>query len=127
MRVFKTRTFYRWTKEQKLKDEVLKKAVQEIGEGLYEANLGGSVYKKRISIGNRGKSSGSRTLVAFKLNNKAFFIYGFAKNKRSNITFKEEFALKMLAKLYFTYDEKQIDRAIKIGNLLRFYYEKINT
>ncbi|MFZ2485630.1 MAG: type II toxin-antitoxin system RelE/ParE family toxin [Candidatus Rickettsiella isopodorum] len=48
--------------------------------------MGGSVYKKRISIGNRGKSSGSRTLVAFKLNNKAFFIYEFAKNKRSNIT-----------------------------------------
>ena len=105
-------------KEQKLKDEVLRKAVQEIEEGLYEANLGGSVYKKRISIGNRGKSSGSRTLVAFKLNNKAFFIYGFAKNKRSNITLKEEFALKMLAKLYFTYDEKQIDRAIKIGELI---------
>lgn len=118
MRVFKTRSFYRWAKEQKLKDEVLRKAVQEIEEGLYEANLGGSVYKKRISIGNRGKSSGSRTLVAFKLNNKAFFIYGFAKNKRSNITLKEEFALKMLAKLYFTYDEKQIDRAIKIGELI---------
>lgn len=118
MRVFKTRSFYRWAKEQKLKDEVLRKAVQEIEEGLYEANLGGSVYKKRISIGNRGKSSGSRTLVAFKLNNKAFFIYGFAKNKRSNITLKEELALKMLAKLYFTYDEKQIDRAIKTGELI---------
>ncbi|TLY46077.1 MAG: type II toxin-antitoxin system RelE/ParE family toxin [Gammaproteobacteria bacterium] len=118
MRVFKTRSFYRWAKEQKLKDEVLRKAVQEIEEGLYEANLGGSVYKKRISIGNRGKSSGSRTIVAFKLNNKAFFIYGFAKNKRSNITLKEELALKMLAKLYFTYDEKQIDRAIKIGELI---------
>ncbi len=65
MRVFKTRSFYRWAKEQKLKDEVLRKAVQEIEEGLYEANLGGSVYKKRISIGNRGKSSGSRTLDAF--------------------------------------------------------------
>lgn len=74
--------------------------------------------KKRISIGNRGKSSGSRTLVAFKLNNKAFFIYGFAKNKRSNITLKEELALKMLAKLYFTYDERQIDRAIKVGELI---------
>ncbi|MGB8806737.1 MAG: type II toxin-antitoxin system RelE/ParE family toxin [Candidatus Rickettsiella isopodorum] len=118
MRVFKTRSFYRWAKEQKLKDEVLRKAVQEIEEGLYEANLGGSVYKKRISIGNRGKSCGSRTLVAFKLNNKAFFIYGFAKNKRSNITLKEELALKMLAKLYLTYDEKQIDRAIKIGELI---------
>ncbi len=80
--------------------------------------MGGSVYKKRISIGSRRKSSGSRTLVAFKLHNKAFFIYGFAKNKRSNITLKEELALKMLAKLYFSYDEKQIDRAIKAGELV---------
>ena len=46
MLFFKTRSFYRWAKEQKLKDEVLRKAVQEIEEGLYEANLGGSVYKK---------------------------------------------------------------------------------
>ena len=70
---------------------------------------------------------GSRTLVAFKLHNKAFFIYGFAKNKRSNITLKEELALKTLAKLYFTYDEKQIDRAIKAGELIEVFYEKINT
>lgn len=118
MRVFKNRAFHRWAKEQKLDDETLRKAIQEIESGLYEANLGGSVYKKRISIGSRGKSSGSRTLVAFKLHNKAFFIYGFAKNKRSNISLKEELALKMLAKLYFSYDEKQIDRAIKAGELV---------
>ena len=44
MRGFKTRSFYRWAKEQKLKiDEVLRKAVQEIEEGLYEAYLGGSL------------------------------------------------------------------------------------
>ncbi|BBB14841.1 uncharacterized protein RVIR1_03180 [Candidatus Rickettsiella viridis] len=118
MRIFKNKAFSRWVKEQKLTDLSLKKAIQEIGDGLYEANLGGSLFKKRIILGNRGKSSGARTIVAFKLNNSAFFIYGFAKNERSNITLREEHALKALAKVYFSYNEKQINRAIEMGELI---------
>lgn len=118
MRIFKNKAFSRWAKEQKLTDFSLKKAIQEIGDGLYEANLGGSLFKKRIILGNRGKSSGARTIVAFKLNNSAFFIYGFAKNERSNITLREEHALKALTKVYFSYNEKQINRAIEMGELI---------
>jgi hypothetical protein len=94
------------------------KAVNEMRQGLYEANLGGNIYKKRLSIGSRGKRGGIRTIVAFKAHDKVFFIYGFAKNKRDNITHKEEEVLKALAKVYFSYNENQINQAIKVDELI---------
>lgn len=118
MRIFKNKEFQKWQKEIKLTDIILKKAIYEMESGLYDANLGGNVYKKRVALNSRGKSSGARTIIAFKLNNSAFFIYGFAKNERSNITPRENNALKELAKVYFSYDKKKIDHAIKSGELL---------
>lgn len=118
MRIFKNKELHKWQKEVRLSDLTLKKAIYEIESGLYEANLGGNVYKKRVPLDNRGKSGGSRTIIAFKLNNNAFFIYGFSKNKRSNITLRENNALKELAKVYFSYDKKEINHAIKSGELI---------
>ncbi len=115
MRILKNKSFHCWSKELDLTDACLIKAVDEMSHGLYEANLGGSVYKKRVAIGNQGKRGGARTIVAFKTQKKVFFIYGFSKNKKENITHKEEEALKSLAKNYFSYSEKQIEQAIKIG------------
>ena len=38
MRIFKTRLFHRWAADEKLSDEALKKAVDEISNGLVDAN-----------------------------------------------------------------------------------------
>jgi hypothetical protein len=43
-------------------------------------------------------------------------LYGFAKNKRENITRKEEEALKYLAKTYFS--DNRINQAIEAGELI---------
>jgi hypothetical protein len=118
MRILKNKSFHRWAKEVNLKDTNLINAIEEMAEGLYEANLGGHIYKKRISIGNKGKRGGARTIVAFKIHKRAIFIYGFAKNKKDTITFKEEEALKALAKVYVNYEENQINRAIETGELI---------
>ena len=48
-----------------------------MNQGGYEANLGSNFYKKRISVGHKGKSGGVRTILAFKVNDKAFFMYAF--------------------------------------------------
>ena len=118
MTIFKNKFFARWAKEVGIENDSLVKAVQEMEQGLYEANLGGHVYKKRIAVGHRGKSGSTRAILAYKLGSKAIFIYGFAKNKKSNVTKKEEEALKALAKIYFNYDKHQIIHAIKIGELI---------
>jgi len=80
--------------------------------------LGGFVYKKRVSIHGRGKRSGARTLIAFKREDKAFFMYGFAKNQRDDIGDNELKALKRLAKEFFSYSENEIDQAIKTKEII---------
>ena len=91
MRIFKHKAFIRWATDEGLTDKPLKEAVLEMEQGLYEANLGSGLYKKRIAMpgSGKGKSSGYRTLVACKLHDKAFFLYGFAKSERDNITDSE--------------------------------------
>ena len=78
---------------------MLRVAVAEMEEGLIDADLGGHVYKKRVALQGRGKRGGARTLLAYRIGKKAFFMYGFSKNELDNIDDKELKALKQLAAL----------------------------
>ncbi len=118
MRVFKNKVFSKWAAKEGLDDAALLAAVEEMERGLIDADLGGHVVKKRVAIGGRGKSGGARTLLAYKIGNKAFFVYGFAKNARANIRSEELKALKHLAKELLGYSEKAIAEAIKHGALI---------
>jgi len=90
MRIFKTKWFQKWAKKEKVSQKALQRAIEEMERGLVDADLGGHVYKKRVAIQGRGKSGGVRTLIAYQVKDKAFFIYGFAKNKRANISDKSD-------------------------------------
>lgn len=128
MRILKNKPFSQWAKKLKITDKILVTAINEMANGLYEANLGGHIYKKRLPLGHKGKSGGARTIVAFKVNDKAIFIYGFSKGDKSNITKREEESLKDLAKIYFGYDENQINKVIEAGVLIEVHTnEKINS
>ena len=117
MRIFKTKGFSRWAKDEGILDEALQVAVMEIAEGKVEASLGGHVYKKRLAKSGRGKSGGWRTLLAFRIEDKAFFVYGFAKSSRANIGTRELKVLKLLAKELLGYSDEQIAQAITATEL----------
>ena len=72
MQIFQTKWFAHWASKEGLSSQALCAAVAEISQGLVDANLGGHVVKKRVALGGRGKSGGVRTLLAFKMNDKAF-------------------------------------------------------
>lgn len=74
-------------------------AAIEIAAGKYEASLGQKVYKKRVAVGNTGKSRSTRTIVAFNVGGHMFFMYGFTKGKKANITIKEKKALQKIASI----------------------------
>jgi len=101
VRTYKTKIFAHWARRQGLGDDALLDAVEEMEGGKIDANLGGKVYRKRIALRGRGKSGGVRTLIAFKDGDKAFFMFGFAKNERTNISGNELKALKTMAKTLF--------------------------
>jgi len=96
-RVFKTRRFSRWMRKTELSDQALCDAVSEMERGLIDADLGGGVVKKRVPLPGRGKRGGTRTLVATNKSNRWFFVFGFEKNERANVSAKELEALRGIA------------------------------
>ncbi len=82
-------------------------------------NLGGQIFKKRVALSGRGKSSGARTLVAYRIGSTAFFIYGFARNVKDNIRADELKALKASADILLGYNNEELSRAIKAGELIK--------
>ncbi|MCH9643263.1 MAG: type II toxin-antitoxin system RelE/ParE family toxin [Gammaproteobacteria bacterium] len=118
MRIFKTRYFNRWAKAEGLLDERLVFAVSELSSGLYEGDLGSACYKKRIGIMGRGKRGGVRVIIAYEFDNKSFFIYGYAKNVRTNINEKEKIQFRKLSKTFLSLGETKINKLLKLGELI---------
>jgi hypothetical protein len=121
--ILKTRNFARWARKAGLADSLLDQAVLEIGRGLLEADLGGGILKKRIALPGRGKRGSIRTLLATNRNDRWFFVFGFEKNKRANISDNELESLKKLAKHLLGLTAAQITTAIEEGALVEVEYE----
>ena len=85
IRIFKSKWFVKFARKNRISDDALKAAAAEIEAGSFDADLGGHVFKQRIARDGQGKLGGYRTIVLFKQSERAFFVYGFAKNERDNI------------------------------------------
>jgi hypothetical protein len=101
-----------------LNGQDLKNAIEEIKHGLVDADLGGGVLKKRVARQGQGKRSGYRVIIATRYEEHWFFILGFPKNERSNMTKKEEESLKLMAHELLSYTQAQIEQAKKAGSLI---------
>lgn len=118
MAIYKTRWFDRWAKKQELSTDALCEAVREMDAGLFEADLGGGLLKKRIARPGEGKRSGFRTLVATNKGGRWIFVFGFPKNERSNIDKDEQEALKKLSIYLLSLTAPAIDKAQSDGELM---------
>ncbi len=118
MRLFKTRWFHRWARKEKLSDKALQQAIEEMDRGLVDATLGNGVYKKRIAIQSKGKRGGSRTIIAYRTKDKAFYVYGFAKNRRTNISDDELKVFKMVAAELLAHNETMLNHLVKVEELV---------
>lgn len=118
MEIYKNRWFDRWARKQGLTSSSLCAAVREMTAGLYEADLGGGLLKKRIARPGQGKSGGFRTLVATNKGARWVFLFGFPKNERSNIDKDEEQALKTLAAHLMSLTAQALDKAQRAGELI---------
>lgn len=100
-----------------LTDSALCHAVEEMSQGLIDADLGGGVVKKRVGLAGRGKRGGARTLVATNKGNRWFFVFGFEKNERANIADDELEALQDIAADLLARTDSQLDQAVEDGSL----------
>ena len=118
MHIFKTRHFQRWMRKTALGDSDLRKAVLEMTAGLIDADLGGGVVKERIGLAGRGERGGGRTVGATNKGNRWFFVFGFEKNERDNISDAELQALQDYAADLLERTAAQLDAAAADGTLL---------
>ncbi len=119
MTVYLVKGFDDWRSAEGLTDESLCQAVEEIENGLIDARLGAGLIKKRVAAHGRGKSGSCRTIIAFRKGDRSFFIVGFSKNEKDNITKKELKALKAASKLYLGLGTAQIKKAIAARELIK--------
>ena len=120
MPVFKGKQFGRWATGEKVSDDDLCLAAAEAFAGQYDADLGGYLFKKRIARSDGGKSGGYRTILGFRKSDskRIFFLYGFPKNVRANITTRERNALSVNASTLVDATDRHIDNLKAKGTIL---------
>jgi len=124
MRCFKTRHFARWFRKTGLSDALLCQTVDEMRKGLIDANLCRGVVKKRIALPGKGKTGGARTLVATNKRDRWFFLFGFEKTVRANITAEELQGLRIIAGQLLRMAPGQLDEAVRDNSLQEICHEQ---
>ena len=123
MRVFKTRVFDRWAGKAGVTDTALLKAVSDIERGLIDADLGSNLFKQRVALPGRGKSGSTRTLLATRFAGTLYFLFGFGKKDRDNITQRELGIYQSLASTLVVLSNDQIETALKANELMEVQHE----
>ena len=117
MQIFKNTWFQRIARREKITDEILRDAIARAEKCTIDADLGGNAIKQRIARVGQGKSGGYRTIIIYKKEDKAFFVYGFAKSERENIDKNEIDVFKKSAKELLALSDKHIQELIENGAL----------
>lgn len=115
MRVFKNAWFERFARKQGIADLALLDAITRAERGLVDADLGGGLVKQRVARSGQGKAGGFRTIILYRTNERAFFVYGFAKSDRANIDADEEAAFKKAATYVLGLSEAYLAQLISMG------------
>ena len=112
MKRLSTKWFQKWSKKAKLNKQNLLDAISDLEEGLSTADLGSNLFKVRVKREHSGKSSGFRTIILFKADDRAIFLFGFGKNEKENIDKNELQYFKKLGKDLLSLNSKQLEMAI---------------
>ncbi|MGO3870379.1 MAG: type II toxin-antitoxin system RelE/ParE family toxin [Alcaligenes sp.] len=73
------------------------------------------LVKQRVARNGQGKAGGFRTIIFYRTNERAFFVYGFAKSDRANIDADEEAAFKKAAAYVLGLSEAHLAQLISMG------------
>jgi len=117
LRIFKNKRFKKFARKQGISDEQLLEVVKRAEIGLIDADLGDGIIKQRVERQGQGKRSGYRTIMLYRSQERAFFVYGFAKNEQENINLEELAVIREMAALYLTMADKDLKTMIDNADL----------
>ncbi len=113
VRVFKSKRFAKFARKERINDLRLCEAVKDAEQGQIDADYGGGVIKQRIARQGEGKSGGYRSIILYRRGERAFFVYGFAKNEQANIDASDERDFKELAKVLLAASDEDLKKLIE--------------
>ncbi len=108
MRIFKLKDFVRFQRKERISDAALRGAIDLIEARRIDADLGSGLIKQRLARAGQGKSGGYRTVIAVRRGDRAVFLFGFAKNERSNIDADELDEFRRLARGFLGLTAQQL-------------------
>lgn len=121
---YKLKDFAKWAKKQRIGDWVLINTIEEMNNGLLGDRIGSFIFKKRIGIGGKGKRGGARTIICFKKDELAVFLYGYAKNEQVDISLSDVEMLREFAKGLLELSKSDLEKREQEGKLIKI--EEIN-
>ena len=118
VRVFKTTAFQKFAFRENVSDASLKDAIERAEAGSIDANLGGGLIKQRVARRGAGRSGGYRTIIIFRTDTRAVFVFGFAKSQRANLEKRENDVFKKAAKLVLAFSEDDMNSEVASGRMI---------
>ena len=118
MNIYKDKGFDRYARRQNISDGDLCEAIERAERGLIDADLGGGVIKQRIARPGEGRSGGFRTIVYYRTQTRAFFVFGFAKNARDNISADDLKAFRRAAQVALNLEDETLKSLIEKAELI---------
>lgn len=122
MRVLITKSFRRFQRKERITDAALAEAISRAERGLIDADLGSCLIKQRIGRPGQGRSGGYRTVIAYRAKDRAFFLFGFAKNEQDNIGSVDERELADFGTMLLGLDRQDLQTVIEDGELTEIEY-----
>jgi len=117
VRIFKTKTLAKFTRQHGISDDGLVDAVERAVRGLIDADLGGQIIKQRVARPGQGKRGGFRMIIGIR-SDRAIFLFAFAKNERENIDKAELMTLREIVASFLNAAEETIAQALRDGTLM---------
>jgi hypothetical protein len=91
---------------------------------LVGADLGHGLIKQRVARPGEGRSGGFRTVIAYRVGARAFFLFGFAKSDQANLSKADERDLKDFGALLLALDARGIETMIAGDELTEVAFDE---
>jgi hypothetical protein len=127
VRTFKTKWLARFARREGIADKSLCEAIERAERGLIDADLGGGLIKQRVARQGQGRSGGYRMMIAYRTNDLAVFLFGFAKNDLENIDRDDLLTARKIATDWLAADDERLKRAIVEGEIQELSHDHEKT
>ncbi len=120
----KTKWFNKWAGKRNISDKCLIKTIENISDNLGVVDLGAGLIKVRTPKSGQGKRGGYRTILVYRKDDLAIFIYGFTKNEKKNLDKDELIYFKKLANDLLKLSDRKILELEREGSFIKIKVQK---